>query len=80
MSLQTKYLERMKLILRLLSRRAMSRVQLQSRFVEKFGSSSAFEGTFLFLVNDGRVQKSRSDYRAPYVITERGKKLLEALS
>lgn len=77
---QEKYLDRMCLVLRELSRRPLSRVELQSRFMQKFDSPSAFEGTFVFLVRDRRVQKSGPEYRSPYVITQRGQKLLEALS
>lgn len=79
-SLQEKYLDRMHLVLRELSRRPLSRIELQTRFMQKFDSPSAFEGTFLFLVRSGRVQKSGTEYRSPYKITERGQKLLEALS
>ncbi len=68
------------LVLREVSRRPASRIAIQTRFVQKFGSPSAFEGTFMFLVRDGRVKKSGVEYRAPYEITERGQKLLEALS
>jgi len=77
---QEKYLDRMCLILRELSRRPLSRIELQTRFMRKFDSLSAFEGTFLFLVGSGRVQKGGTEYRSPYKITERGQKLLEALS
>ena len=80
MSQQEKYLERMCLVLRELSRRPLSRVELQSRFLQRFDSPSAFEGTFLFLVRDGRVKKCGPEYRSPYTITERGHKLLGALS
>ena len=78
--MQEKYLERIRLILRELSRRPLSRIELQSRFLQKFCSPSAFEGTFFFLVQDGRIKKNGSEYRSPYTITERGIKLLEALS
>jgi DNA-binding PadR family transcriptional regulator len=78
--MQEKYLDRMRLVLRELSRRPLSRIELQSRFFQKFDSPSAFEGTFLFLVRDGRIRKGGPEYRSPYTITERGQKLLEALS
>jgi predicted transcriptional regulator len=78
--MQERYLERIKLILRELSRRPMSRVDLESRFLHKFVSPSAFESTFSFLVQNGRIRKSESEYRSPYIITEHGIKLLEALS
>ncbi len=78
--LEEKYLERMALVLRELSRRSLSRREMQSKFLQKVDSPSAFEGTILFLIRDGRIRKSGTEYRAPYVITDRGKLLLEALS
>jgi DNA-binding PadR family transcriptional regulator len=68
------------LVLRELSRRPLSRIEMQTRFLQKFDSPSAFEGTFQFLVRNGRIQKSGPEYRSPYTITERGQRLLEALS
>jgi hypothetical protein len=79
-SLQEKYLERMMLVLRQLSRRPLSRIELQARFLQRFDSPSAFEATFMFLVRNGRIQKCGSEYRSPYAITERGHKLLTGLS
>ena len=80
MSLQEKYLERMRLVLRELSKGSLSRRTLESRFTHRFESPAAFESTFLFLVRDGRVTKSGLEHRAPYCITERGQKMLEGLS
>lgn len=80
MSLQEKYLERMMLVLRELSRRPLSRIELQARFLQQCDSPSAFEATFMFLVRNGRIQKSGPEYRSPYTITERGHKLLTGLS
>jgi hypothetical protein len=79
-SLQERYLERMRLVLRELSRRPLSRIELQARFLKKFNSPSAFEGTFSFLVQNGRIKKGGLEYRSPYKITDQGHKLLEALS
>jgi len=80
MSMQEKYLGRMKLVLHELSRHPLSRIELQFRFFQKFDSPSAFEGTFLFLVRNGMIQKCGPEYRSPYTITERGRKLLMVLS
>jgi hypothetical protein len=80
MSLQEKYLERMRLVLRELSKSPLSRRTLESRFTRRFASPAAFESTFLFLVRDGRIAKSGPEHRAPYCITERGRKMLEGLS
>ena len=78
--MQERYLERIRLVLRELSCRPLSRVELESRFLQEFGSPSAFEATFMFLVGDGRIQKGGSEYRSPYRITERGHRLLTGLS
>ena len=80
MSLQEKYLERMRLVLRELSKGSLSRRSLESRFTRRFESSAAFESTFMFLIRDGRVAKNGPEHRAPYCITERGRKMLEGLS
>ena len=80
MSLQEKYLERMRLVLRELSKGSLSRRTLESRFTHRFESPAAFESTFLFLVRDGRVTKNGPEHRAPYCITESGRKMLEGLS
>ena len=80
MSLQEKYLERMRLVLRELSKSPLSRRSLESRFTHRFESPAAFESTFLFLINNGRIEKSGSEHRAPYHITERGRRMLEGLS
>jgi hypothetical protein len=80
MSLQEKYLERMRLVLRELSKGPLSRRSLESRFTRWFESPAAFESTFLFLIQNGRIEKSGSEHRAPYCITERGRKMLEGLS
>lgn len=75
-----KYLERMMWVLRELSRRPLSRIELQARFFQRFDSPSAFEGTFSFLVRNGRIRKGGPEYRSPYTITDSGNKLLNALS
>jgi hypothetical protein len=80
MSLQEKYLERMRLVLRELSKSPLSRRTLESRFTRRFESPAAFESTFLFLVRDGRIAKAGLEHRAPYCITERGRRMLEGLS
>ena len=78
--MQERYLERIRLVLHELSCRPLSRVELESRFLQEFGSPSAFEATFMFLVRDGRIKKGGSEYRSPYRITKRGHKLLTGLS
>lgn len=51
-NLQEKYLESMCLFLHELSRRPLSHIELQVRFLQKFDSPSAFEGTFPFLIQN----------------------------
>ena len=43
-------------------------------------SRARFDDMFEFLTNEGYIKKSGSKYRAPYCITEKGRKMLEALS
>jgi predicted transcriptional regulator len=52
---------------------------LEKRTVKKIGTHATFEGIFRYLVQNGYVQKSEQKHRAPYVITEKGFKLLEGL-
>jgi len=66
-------------VLKELSRQSLGRTQLEKRTVRKLGTHATFEGIFRFLVQTGYVQKSEQRHRAPYVITEKGLKLLEGL-
>jgi predicted transcriptional regulator len=68
-----------KTILHELDRQPLSRTQLERRTVKKDGTHATFEGLFAFLIKNGYVQKSGQNHRAPYVITEKGQKLLEGL-
>lgn len=68
-----------KIMLHELSRQPLNRTQLEKRTVRKSGTHATFEGLFSFLVKNGYVQKSELRHRAPYVITEKGNKLLEGL-
>jgi hypothetical protein len=79
-SMQEKYRERWCFVLRALSRSPRSRKFLLLEFDRRFESPAAFESTFLFLVTDGSVAKSGAEHRAPYCITERGRKMLEGLA
>jgi DNA-binding PadR family transcriptional regulator len=74
--------ERLKLaktVLKELSRQSLCRTELEKRTVRRFGTHASFEGIFRYLVKNGYVQKSEQKHRAPYVITEKGLKLLEGL-
>jgi len=68
-----------KIVLRELTKTPLGRTELEKRTVRKFGTHSTFEGIFRYLVQNGYVQKSGEKHRAPYVITEKGRKLLEGL-
>lgn len=68
-----------KTVLRELSRQPLCRTELEKRTVRKLGTHATFEGIFHYLVQNGYVQKSEQRHRAPYVITEKGFKLLEGL-
>lgn len=68
-----------KTVLHVLSRQSLCRTELEKRTVRKLGTHATFEGMFRYLVQNGYVQKSEQKHRAPYVITEKGIKLLEGL-
>jgi DNA-binding HxlR family transcriptional regulator len=77
--MQETYRDRWCCILRLLSRSPRPRRFIELDFVRRFESPAAFESTFQFLVRDGRIIKTGSEHRAPYSITERGRRMLEGL-
>jgi len=66
-------------VLKELSRQPLCRTDLEKRTVKKLGTHATFEGIFRYLVQNGYIQKSEQKHRAPYVITEKGLKLLEGL-
>jgi len=68
-----------KTVLHMLSRQSLCRTELEKRTVRKMGTHATFEGIFQYLVKNGYVRKSEQQHRAPYVITEKGSKLLEGL-
>jgi predicted transcriptional regulator len=68
-----------KIVLKELEKQQLSRTELEKRTVKKAGTHATFEGIFRFLVQNGYMEKSRQEHRAPYVITEKGAKFLEAL-
>jgi predicted transcriptional regulator len=68
-----------KTVLKALERQQLSRTDIENRTVRKVGTHATFEGIFRFLVQNGYVQKSEQKHRAPYAITEKGAKFLEAL-
>jgi DNA-binding PadR family transcriptional regulator len=68
-----------KTVLHELSRQHLCRTDLEKKTVKKVGTHATFEGIFRYLVQNGYIQKSEQKHRAPYVITEKGLKLLEGL-
>ena len=68
-----------KTVLHELSRQHLCRTDLEKKTVKKIGTHATFEGIFRYLVQNGYVQKSEQKHRAPYLITEKGLKLLEGL-
>jgi DNA-binding PadR family transcriptional regulator len=68
-----------KTVLHELNRQSLCRTELEKRTVKKIGTHATFEGIFHYLVQNGYVRKNEQKHRAPYVITEKGLKLLEGL-
>jgi len=69
-------------VLRELNRQPLGRTNLEKKIVRRHdihATHATFEGIFQYLVKSGYVQKSEPRHRAPYRITEKGKKLLEGL-
>ena len=75
----TERLHLAKTVLKELSRQHLCRTELEKRTVRKFGTHATFEGIFHYLVQSGYVVKSEQKHRAPYALTEKGQKFLEAL-
>jgi predicted transcriptional regulator len=68
-----------KSVLKELEKQNLRRTELENRTLRKLGTHATFEGMFRFLIQNGYVQKSGQKHRAPYVLTEKGAKFLEAL-
>jgi DNA-binding PadR family transcriptional regulator len=63
-----------------LERQPSRRTDLERCVVRKSGTHATFEGILHYLVQGGFVVKSEQRHRADYVVTEKGRKLLEALT
>ena len=59
------------------SKGLLSRKALDDSFP---GSRAQFDSTFIWLCAEGHVVKSSGEHRAPYSITEKGRRFLEGLS
>ena len=68
-----------KTILRELSKEPLPRIILDKRTTYEFGTHATFEGMFHYLIQKGCIEKSGKKIRDFYRITEKGRKLLEAL-
>ncbi|MCW4017994.1 MAG: hypothetical protein NWF00_04860 [Candidatus Bathyarchaeota archaeon] len=69
-----------RVILAELARGPFSRKDLLGQVLQKGVSPASFDVTFRYLRSRGRIRKETSAKRAPWVITEKGRKMLEALS
>jgi len=68
-----------KTVLKELSKEPLCRTELEKQTVRKVGTHATFEGIFRYLLQDGYIVKSEQKHRAPYALTEKGAKFLEAL-
>ena len=68
-----------KIVLHELKRQPLSRTELAKRTIVKAATPAAFEGIFRYLVKGGYVQKSSTEHRAKYMLTDKDAKLLEAI-
>lgn len=69
-----------KIMLHELSRQPLGRTELEKRTIQKSDITHAvFESTFKYLSCGGYVKKSSSEYRAKYVMTNKGLAMLAVL-
>jgi predicted transcriptional regulator len=68
-----------KIVLYELNRQPLNRTELERRTTKKAGTHATFESIFRYLIHGGYVQKEAPKYRAQYVLTGKGAKLLEAI-
>ena len=68
-----------KTVLKELSKEPLCRTELEKRTVRKSGTHATFEGIFSYLIESGYIVKSEQKHRAPYALTQKGAKFLEAL-
>lgn len=68
-----------KIVLHELDKTPTNRTQLEKRATRKYGTHASFESIFHFLKESGYLEKTAERHRAPYRITEKGKRLLEGL-
>jgi predicted transcriptional regulator len=73
-------LEFARVVLREVSREPCSLSVLETRVLSKVGTHAAFVSLFYFLRDSGFIVKSTGGHRAVNCISDKGRKLLEALS
>jgi DNA-binding PadR family transcriptional regulator len=75
----TERMDLARIVLYELSRQPLGRSELEKRTVTKAGTHAAFESIFRYLIQGGYIKKSSIEYRAKYLITEKGSKFLEVI-
>ncbi|MEM1564173.1 MAG: hypothetical protein QW161_05845 [Candidatus Bathyarchaeia archaeon] len=59
---------------------SLRRRDLEKHTLTKCGTRATFDSILAFLKGQGYIAKASAEYMAPYQITEKGKRFLEALS
>ncbi|MEM2631356.1 MAG: hypothetical protein QXE00_02180 [Candidatus Bathyarchaeia archaeon] len=59
---------------------SLRRRDLEKRTLIKCGTRATFDSILAFLKNQGYITKASAEHMAPYKITEKGRRFLEALS
>lgn len=59
---------------------SLRRTRIEKRTLMKCGTRATFDSIFAFLKQQGYIAKSGAKHTAPYQITEKGKKFLEAIT
>ncbi|MEM1564034.1 MAG: hypothetical protein QW161_05125 [Candidatus Bathyarchaeia archaeon] len=76
--LEQENLERI-VLAELLKAGPLSYTQLYKRTLKLCGTPATFEAIFNHLKATGRIAKTASSHRAPYIITDKGKRFLEGI-
>ena len=65
------------LILKELEKQPIGHSKLETIVIRKSGTHSTFTSMFRSLKAEGYLRKSGPEYRAPYVITDKGRRFME---
>lgn len=68
-----------KTVLKELSKQPLRRTEIEMRVIKKPVSHGTFVNIFSYLVENGYLQKKEQKLRSSFELTEKGRKLLEAL-